>query len=43
MQNSDQRVRDQEVDATNAESYQRELDELKKQAQSKKAEYSKNL
>lgn len=42
-QNSDQRVRAQEVDATNAESYQRELDELKKQAQSKKAEYSKNL
>jgi len=43
IQNSDQRVRDKEVDATNAESYQRELDELKKQAQSKKAEYSKNL
>ena len=43
VQNSDQRVRDKEVDATNAESYQRELDELKKQAQSKKAEYSKNL
>ena len=43
VQNSLQQEKDKEVDATNAESYQRELDELKKQAQLKKAEYSKNL